>query len=212
MDIVNSLAGLNNSQINDALDQMHPAMYSALIGGVQEQVGGQILSLFHRRPYISCGFKDQIRYWAVPIGNWLREGNLGEQTAYVSITHGVATGCDAPLGENWIFGGGFVWNESILDWQKNRGTGTVNRYLGALYTDYMIDCFYCGLSVYAGINQNNITRQIQFSTNYFLANGQFNSLDVAGQFSTAYLFGSPNFLLYPYANFDFFYFRGQKFT
>jgi hypothetical protein len=211
--IVNSMNGFNNSQINDALDQMHPAIYSALIGGRQPSVGGQLLSLFHRRPYIPCGCsKQDYRIWAVPMGNWLREGNLGEQTAYEAQTRGVVAGFDKAIGENWVFGVGAAWNESDMLWQKNRGFGHVHEYVGSVYTDYMIDCFYCGISVYAGFEDNNITRHIQFSTNNVNANGHFNSIDTGGQFSAAYLFGAPSLFLYPYANVDYFYFHGDAFT
>lgn len=210
--IVNSMIGFNNSQINDALDQMHPAIYSALIGGRQPSVGGQLLSLFHRRPYISCGCSQDYRVWAVPMGNWLREGNLGEQTAYEAQTRGVVAGFDKALGENWVLGVGGAWNESDLLWQRNRGFGHVHEYAGSLYTDYMIECFYCGISVYVGFEDNNITRHIQFSTNNLNANGHFNSLDTGGQFSAAYLFGAPSFFLYPYANVDYFYFQADSFT
>lgn len=211
LNLVNSMAGLNDSQINNALDKMHPAMYSALIGGLQPSVGGQILSLFHRYPTLSCGCNEDSRFWAVPMGNWLREGNLGEQTAYEAQTRGVVAGYDRAFGENWIFGVGAAWNECSLVWERNHGMGHVHKYLGALYTDYMIDCFYWGFSAYAGFDDNNITRYIQFSTNDLSANGQFNSFDFGSQFASAYLFRAPYFLLYPYANFDFFYFQAPEF-
>jgi hypothetical protein len=216
VDIVNSMDGFTIPQVNDALDQMHPAIYSALIGGLQPSVGGQLLSLFHRRPYLPCGCCPQdVRIWATPMGNWLREGNLGEQTAYVAQTRGVAAGFDGVLGENWSLGIGGAWNEASLLWQKNRGTGTVHKYLAALYTDFFMEClymqaFYCGFSAYGGLDHNKIARHIDFSTNNLHARGHFNSLDFGGQVSAAYLFGSPYCFLYPYANGDFFYFRGKK--
>ena len=213
-DIVNSMDGFTTAQVNDALDQMHPAIYSALIGGLQPSVGGQLLSLFHRRPYLPCGCCPQtVRLWATPMGNWLREGNLGEQTAYVAQTRGVCLGFDGAIGENWSLGIGAAWNEASLLWQRNRGTGTVHKYLAALYSDFFMEClymqaFYCGFSAYGGVDRNRIARHIEFSTNNLHAKGHFSSLDFGGQVSTAYLFGSPYCFLYPYANGDFFFFRG----
>jgi hypothetical protein len=215
VDVVNSMDGFTVAEINNALDQMHPAIYSALVGGLQPSVGGQILSLFHRRPYLTCGCREDRRIWVVPMGNWLKEGNLGEQTAYQAQTRGLVAGYDKALGENWVLGGGAAWNEASLLWQRNRGTGTVHKYLGAIYSDFFMECysnqsFYCGFSFYGGLDDNNIERHIEISTYNLHASGHFYSLDLGGQFSTAYLFGTPNCLLYPYANGDFFYFRGRK--
>lgn len=208
---VNAMTGFTVSQVNNALDQLHPAIYSALVGGLQPSVGGQLLSLFHRRPTIPCNCEKDWRMWTVPMGNWLREGEVSEQVPYEAQTRGIAVGLDAEIRGNWIIGCAGTWLESELVWQKDRGKGKVNRYLGSFYTDFTVDDFFLGLSFYGGIDENNITRSIQYSTILAAPNGRFNSLDLGAQLASAYYIGSPYYFLYPYANVDLFYFRNDPF-
>lgn len=205
------LSSFNSAVLNNALDQLHPVAYSALVE-VQAALGGQILSLYHRWPTLSCGCGSDWRLWAEPMGNWLTVGNIGEQTGFEAITKGIALGFDKMLGTHWSVGAGFIWNRTDLTYQQNRGKGTVNRFLGAAYADYSMDCFTCGLSFYSGVDFNDIHRHIGFPMVDMTAVGQFNSLDLAGQFSAAYLFGFPYIFLYPYANFDTFYFHEDSFS
>ena len=170
-------------------------------------------SLFHRRPLIpySCG-DGNWRAWADLVGNWLREGNLGEQTGFVSGNKGVAVGVDKKLGQHWAFGGGFIWNLTDMMMHLSRGTGTVNRFLAALNADFNSECFYCGFSLYGGLDANNAIRHIVYPSTDLSAKGEFSSIHIGGQFDAAYIFGFPYCLLYPYAELDYFYFRGKGFT
>jgi len=204
------LSSLPSAQLNDALDQLHPAPYSALIE-MQAEIGGQVLSLFHAEPQLHCGCDGGWRAWAEPMGNWLKEGSLGQQTGFYAKTLGIAAGIDKRVGRYWTVGGGLIWNVSDLTWRENRGGGAVHRYLGACFADFKIDCFYCGLSLYGGIDRNDLRRKIQFSHIDRTADGTFNAIDLGGQFSAAYLFGMPYVLLYPYALCDFLYFDAESF-
>ena len=207
-----TLSGLNNAQLNNALDQLHPAPFSDLTE-IQSSMGGQILSLFHRRPIIqyACG-EGKWRAFADPIGNWLREGNLGEQTGFVSGTKGIAVGFDRSIGEHWSTGGGIVYNHTDMTMHLGRGTGMVNRYLAVFNTDFNMDCFYCGISLYGGLDENSIQRHIHFTSTDLWARSHFSSIDMGGQFDTAYIFRLPCFLIYPYGNFDYFHFKANSFS
>ncbi|HSX37215.1 MAG TPA: autotransporter outer membrane beta-barrel domain-containing protein [Chlamydiales bacterium] len=207
--IVTTLSGFNSQELNHALDQFHPAIYSALVE-VQAAVGGQLLSLFSRGPMIGRGNGKDWRFWVDPIGNWLREGNLGQQVGFEAITKGTALGMDGAIGENWTVGFGFSWNHSALTFHQGKGRGKVDRYLGAVYADFLMECFYLGLSVYGGIDRNDIDRLIQFPSFDSTVHGKFNSLEWAGQFATAYLIGFPYCYFYPYASVDFLYLQGIK--
>ncbi|MBI5272731.1 MAG: autotransporter domain-containing protein [Chlamydiia bacterium] len=209
--LLDTLTGASNDAINKALDQMHPAPYSA-IAEMQAEVGGQLVSLFHRRPYLSCGCERERRVWVAPFGNWLREGSLGEQFGLEALTKGIAVGCDMDVGSYAILGIGGTWNQSDLTWHSGHGSGTVDRYLGALYADLMASNFYCGLSILAGVDDNNLTRHIQFASNELSAKGSFLALDLEAQIASAYFFGIPSCLFYPYLNIDFFHLGASGFT
>jgi outer membrane autotransporter protein len=202
--LIDSLSGYPISVINNVLNQLHPAPYSAF-DDMEAQIGGQVLSLFHRKPYLACGCERAQRVWATPFGNWLKEGNLGEQVGFEAITWGIAAGYDCGIGENWVIGGGGAFDRTDLVLHLGRGSGSADRYLGSLYCDFMAHNFYIGLSGYGGWDDNEMTRHIHFPTLILPAKGKFDGLEAAVELATAYLWGAPACLLYPYATCDFFY-------
>lgn len=207
VNIINSFAGQSNAVINDALDQMHPAIFSAL-AELQAELGGQILSLFHRKPTLICGCcPQQWRVWAEPFGNWLDEKNQGQQVGFYATTGGVAIGMDTEVLEDWVIGLGAAWNDTGLDWDKKRGNAHINGLLGSFYTDYKSDRFYVGLSCFGGQDWYETHRHISFTTIDRHANAHFGGFDLGGQLTAAYFFGSPVCLLYPYGTVDYLYLK-----
>jgi autotransporter-associated beta strand protein len=209
VDIINSWVGLSFGAINSYLDQMHPAPYSALLD-IQAQAGGQLLSLFHRTPSLFCCSSHKTRLWAEPMGNWLKQGNLGEQVGFYAYTKGIAFGLDFELGDSVVFGIGGAFNETDIQWRRSIGTGMRQQSLGGMYLDWNYSDFYFGWNVLAGIDDHEIRRHIAFPTLDARAHGDFSSLDLMSQFSFAYFFGTPVCLLYPYANFDVFYLQSSE--
>lgn len=209
-DLIDSLAGQSFATINTELDQMHPAPYSAF-EDLQAQVGGQLVSLFHKKPYLQCGCMRSQRLWAEPFGNWLRQGNLGEQLGFEAITRGVAGGFDREIGSHWVLGIGGSYEETDLTLLLGRGSGSSHGYYGAVYSDFGADNFYLGLSFLAGKNQYHLSRHIQFPSTAFEATGRYHSFDMIGQLAMAYLLGSSSGFFYPYVNFDFLYMKSDAF-
>jgi len=212
--ILDSLAGQSFATINDALDQMHPAQFGAF-AELQMALGGQLISLFHRRPYLpgscdSCG--NPYRIWIEPFGNGLEETRRGFQIGFTSNSGGIAFGIDAQFRDNWTFGIGGAWNDTHIHWHHDRGRATINGYYGAAYTDLQKENVYLGLSLFAGCDFYDATRHIEFVTTNLDAKSDFSALDVVGQFSWAYFFGSPLAHVYPYANVDLMYLRTEGFS
>lgn len=208
--IVNSFVGQSFATINSALDQMHPAPYSAFTE-LQVEIDAQILSIFHRMPTLSCGCNEPYRFWLEPFGNSLTVKSHGEEVGFQANSGGVALGWDVQM-ENLVFGIGGAWNQNHLDWHRSQGHGTSNGYYGGLYMDCIKRQLYFGASILAGVDFYDTNRHIDFLTTNEHAKADFNALNVMGQIALAYLFGSPSAYFYPYANIDYLYLNTRRFT
>ena len=199
---INSFAGQSFAVINNALDQMQPAIFSAF-GELQTELGSQIVSLFHRRPGPTCCQKTW-RVWAEPFGTWLNEKNVGMQHGFDSQSRGVAAGFDWELLQNLILGFGGAANHSDLLWHNNRGSADVNSYYGAAYADYTYKFFYVGGSLLAGVDHYDTQRRLAFTTIDETAAGKHDAFDLVGQLSCGLFFGPSACCFWPYINIDYF--------
>ncbi len=206
---INSLVGFPDSAINNALDQMHPAAFSAF-AEIQAALGGQLLTLFHRRPVPHCACADRGRFWIEPYGNWLKEKNLGYELGFHAYSKGAALGFDGELTDGWVVGLGAAWNDTHMHWAKGRGFSTITGYYGSIYTDYTNDNFYIGLSCVAGWDRCYSSRHIRFSTIDEHARSTRHNLELMGQLTTALFFGPSFCFAFPYLNIDYFYLKEKQ--
>ncbi len=204
LNVFNTLINQNFATVNAALNQMHPAPYSAYTE-MQTELSGGLLSLFHRLPYLPCCDCNPNRIWVEPFGNILHMKHHGLEIGFQANSGGVALGYDCQISDGLILGLGGAWNNSRLHWQNNQGHGEVNGFYGGLYFDSQFESFYLGGSFLAGMDLYNTSRHIQFITTNRKANASYSALDVMAQLQTAYLFGSPQAFFYPYANLDYLY-------
>jgi fibronectin-binding autotransporter adhesin len=207
---INALVGESDDVINDALNQLHPAMYSAL-GEMQTEVGSQIATLFHRRPGPVC-CDNTYRAWVMPFGNWLEEGSKGIQLGFSSNTMGIATGFDWEVFDNFVLGFGGVWDHSNLDWNHHRGFAHANTYYGAAYLDYTYKCFYLGATFLGGVDQYNTARHIEFTTIDQTAKANHDAVDLVGQVCTGLFFGPSACCFWPYFNVEYLYLGQNSFS
>ncbi|MDP1609038.1 MAG: autotransporter domain-containing protein [Chlamydiales bacterium] len=203
---INSLIGLSNSQIDRALDQMHPAPFSAF-AEIQAALGGQLLSMFHRRPAPGCACFNGSRLWLEPYGNWLKEKNVGYQVGFNAISKGVAGGIDTETEDGLIFGLGAGWNDTEMQWRRGQGHSTIRGWFGGAYIDYTSDNFYLGLSGLGAYDSCESSRHIQFSTVNERASAKRHNVEMMGQFASAVFFGPDSCFAFPYFNLDYFYLR-----
>lgn len=159
---------------------------------LQAEVGGQILSLFHRLPALDCGQHAPYRAWASPYGNWLHMKNKNSHIGFNGNAEGLAGGFDFSS-YNWVFGFGGVYNRTHIHGNDGSGSTSSNGLYGGAFADALFDAFYLGASVVAGVDSYN--------------NDISKSLDLMGQIALAYLFGSPYAYFYPYANVDYLYLK-----
>ncbi len=208
--VIDALTGQSDAAVNQALNQMHPANMSAF-AEAQGQLGGQLLSLFHRFPSLVCGCDRPNRLWVEPFGNWLKVEDRGIQLGFWTNTGGIAFGYDRRFFDCWTLGVGGAWNSSNLKWFKGRGHAHMSGLYGSLYSDLSLGRFYFGSSLYAGKDWYNTTRHIHFTTIDRRARSTSSGIDAAGQVTGAYFFGMPSCLLYPYATLDCLYLHNDSF-
>lgn len=209
--VIDALAGQSIAEVNKALDQMHPAALSAF-AEIQAELGGQLLSLFHRAPTLICACNRPNRIWAQPFGDWLKVKDRGIEIGFWTKTRGVAFGYDRQFFDCWTVGVGGAWNSSTVKWFIDRGYAYVSGLYGSLYTDLLLGDFYFGSSIYAGKDWYSTVRHIRFTTVDRQARSMSSGVDVAGQVTGAYFFGTPACLLYPYATLDCLYLQNGSFS
>lgn len=208
--VIASLSGQTVKATTDALDQMHPAALSAF-AELQTELGGQLLSLFHRKRVLACSCEGSNRFWVEPYGNWLKEKKQGMQIGFRAKTRGVAIGYDHQFFDCWTLGIGGAYQASDLKWTLGRGYAYEKGAYGSVYTDLSIANFYVGASAYAGRNWYETIRQLHFTTVDRQAKSHFHALDAGAQLTSAYFFGTPVCLLYPYATVDYLYLKNESF-
>jgi autotransporter-associated beta strand protein len=208
--VINSLRGASDDTVNDALDQMHPAIFGAF-AELQTEVSSQLIALFHRRPDWLCGCNQKRNFWIEPFGNWLTLQSEHKQVGFRATTGGVAVGLDGEIADGWILGFGGAWNGTNVHWRAQRGHADMDVFYGALYTDYMAENYSVGAALLIGRDNYETTRDIRFTTIDRQSKAHYHGLDVTGQLTAAYYFGSPACQLFPYLVCDYLYLRNNSF-
>lgn len=210
LSIVALLVGQSTEAINQALDQMHPAPYSALIIQ-QAQVGAKLLSLCHKGPSIPCFCSDKNRFWLEPFGASLSVQSAGFQTGFQGNSGGVCFGYDREISPEWTLGIASAWNRSNFRWHQSRGNGHIIGLFAGPYSDWRFGNLALSANLLLGKDFYQTQRKIAFSNIKRTAKAEFHALDILAGYRSAYLFGSPAAFFYPYANFDYLYFRTESF-
>lgn len=202
LSVINSLTGQSSTVVNPALDQLHPAAMSAF-AELQTELGGQLLNLFHRTPQVTCGCSKEARIWVEPFGNWLEERPQGKQIGFEATTAGIAFGGDYQFYGVWTIGFGGAWNTTDLTWKLDRGHSYINGLYGSFYTDLLLGSFYFGSALYAGGDWYETARRMQFTSVDRTAHSNSGGFDFGAQVASAYYFGIPICLFYPYVTVDY---------
>jgi len=206
---INSLTSLSVDQINEALDQMHPAPLSAF-AEIQTAFGAQLLSFFHRRPGPHCICEKDSRIWFEPYGNWLVEKSLGYELGFHARSQGGAAGIDREIADGWTVGIGGAWNETRMKCSREQGFSTTRGWYAAAYTDYSYNHFYFGAAGIAGFDECQSTRHLHFSDTDEQAKAKCHNTEILGQICLALSSGPSNCFTFPYVNIDYFYLRQGK--
>jgi outer membrane autotransporter protein len=194
-----------------ALEQMHPAQYSAF-GEVNMQVGSVIIDTMHHHLKEHCLEVASFGIWTEPFGYWFHENSEDDQVGFHSKTGGVALGVDFPMGKSATFGIGGGLDHTRLNWDNNRGHADINNYFAGLYTDFEGDSAYFGASVVGGKDYFDVHRNINFSTIDRTATSNYHGYDLVGQVRGGFNFDMRSLSFSPYATWDYMMLWQKGFT
>ncbi len=208
--VLDSMQGLSDAQINDALDQMHPAAQGAF-SELQVALGGQLLSSLHRILRFPCSCDQSSRFWVQGFGNWLDLKKQGMQIGFDATTSGILVGYDHQFLDFWTVGIAGAYSHTNLKWSLDRGYSYVKGGYGCIYSDFSLGRFFLGGSGYVGKDWYATNRHIRFSTVDRQAQSSSHGFDAGAQMMMAYFLGTPSFVLYPYASLDYLYLENSSF-
>lgn len=184
--ILSNLLGLARDQdIQDALNQMQPALYKGLTISqennavkVQDTLGYRFQqeldevycyqiksSKTERQGTVSCEKeKRDIHLWVDGFGDILKQNSTtfagSPQLGYQTKSGGVSLGLDGRFAEYFYAGALGAYTDSSTHWNNSAGKGTIQTGYGGLYLSAISDMFYGNLSV---IGAGAIIRDIVIS-------------------------------------------------
>ena len=168
---VEVLGLLETIPLNQALNQLHPALFGGLewINLSHTSFAASLLSEHLRTLSCSrchCSSKNpdssKNNLWAQPYGIWDRQDKIGQLRGFKSDSAGIVVGYDRCWNAfNFGIAGGYSYTH--IGWKNGAGKGKTNRVYGALYSSYTHPFFNADLSVMGGGNFYRLERRISYS-------------------------------------------------
>ncbi len=163
--------------VNAALLQLQPAMFKGFV--ITQQNNNirmtQLISqyMYNLCPQTLCqepttNLKEKrctdqrFNVWIDEVGDWIRQGNLGENVGFRAGSGGMMTGVDYKFAKNTFAGmvGGYSYSK--VTWKENAGSGHINSaYLG-LYESFFNRWLFINASLLGTYNWYNGKRNIDF--------------------------------------------------
>ncbi len=164
---------LETEPLNDALNQLQPALFGGLEWANLTQTSYVALLLANHLRTLSCSPKrctptkenDQTRannFWAAPYALWIDQNNIGQLEGFRTTTTGVVVGYDR-CWNRWQFGLAGGYSHTHLGWNENDGGAKDDYGYGAFYGNYTHPFFIIDLSVLGGGAFYKLTRNVNFS-------------------------------------------------
>ncbi len=172
--VVATLANEGLAGIQFAVEQMHPAPYSAFTEQIAH-LGSYLASMFHLKKE-SC-MPGGLNIWLEPMGYIFRQKLSQDQVGFKSSTAGVAGGVDVPVTRRWIFGSAAAYTKSNLEWDNQRGQATVKAWHVGMYSDWERRSGQIGCALLVGRGRINSRRHMQFTTVNSNAMGNYYGID-----------------------------------
>jgi len=202
------LDALTGDPLNDALDQLHPAIFGAF-ELVNLNTSTMVSSIFtHRSARGCCPFN----VWLEPFGYYMNQDKIGEQVGFEAWDAGAVAGFDFLIDE-FVLGVGLGYSYENIHWNKNRGHGNVDSaYFGA-YFDWAREGFYIETAAVCGMNWYDATRRIHYSSVSEQAKHMSKGYDFTGHLGFGYdYYEVCDFHFTPFADADYVYLSQDGFT
>lgn len=166
---------LDESQLSNALNTMHPALYGAN-GLVQESHTTFIDTNLTAHPTEDClicdktsdGFRTHA-IWVKGFSQFLDVEPTDEMFKNDSHASGGMLGYDYSFEDKGAIGAAAGYSYTSLDWKSGYAKGRVNSYFFGVYGDYYIDTWTVNGSLRAGYDAIDQARHVLFAANNFSA-------------------------------------------
>ena len=201
--INNALLGLTFNDMQDAFDQMSPALFS---GPTEVQLLDAIIvrTTYTKHLQKNCLKKDEccqqpISIWIDGFAQWQ---NQKKSFGYKDTTFGATIGVDYCM-HDWSLGAAFSSTYDDFHWNNFGGTANINSYYGGLYGRWNHDALYINIAVIGAFNQYKTMRHINFTEINRRANSQHNGNEWLTHVGLGYWMDQSRFQWAPYVNLDY---------
>jgi autotransporter-associated beta strand protein len=169
-----SILLLSEEMLNNALTQMHPALYKG-IAIVQENNAVQVQSALTQRLQGAFDQTDECtpgnkqsktHLWAAGVGDFIQQASTtsfnSPQIGYRANSSGFVSGIDYQLAKNFYMGALGAYTHSNVTWQNKQGQGEIDSGYAGLYLAAIGKLFYGHLSVVGAWSGYDAHRNITF--------------------------------------------------
>ena len=163
--IVELLGTLNNKQVNAALTSFSPVRFGAL-EWINARNNSYVADLLSDHVFqLCCGCDCGASVWITGFGNFMDNfKRLDNLRSFDSNAGGVLLGIDSCCNPCFHYGASLGYSHSGLNWGNDGGGGDLNSYFGALYGSWHCGCFSLDGSALGGGTNNDLDRNITFSS------------------------------------------------
>lgn len=169
--VVEVLGLLDCTEMNKALNQLHPGLFGAL-EWINLSSNSVIASIFSEHlSELSCsprgcrsGQPEGRRNdaWVHPFSHWTHQNKLSQLRGFHSTTVGVAAGYDRCF-TNFYLGAGLAYSQTNLKWMSLAGNGQITSINQGLYGSYYNTFMTVDLSTFWGWDSYDLKRKISYS-------------------------------------------------
>lgn len=163
--VIEQLQFLNSTDLHDALDQIHPAVYKQ-IALVQESNMNSIISILRNNCNKSKCLKDmkrRIDLWAAPFGNFYYQRGFDYLKGGASISEAIIMGANFDISKNTLIGILTGYSGDKLKFNQHRGNAHIDSAYVGIFGSYNNNHFYLDGSLLTSYDWISAHRDIEFS-------------------------------------------------
>lgn len=163
-------SGLDNAELNAALDLFHPGLFGAFelasldIHTLMTKILAEQATCCRACPHNKKAAPTSIeqRGWVTSLGSFTDIDRYGQLRSYGTQSGGILAGYDICFPFCGVIGWTVGYQHTSLDWHPNRGSASINGLLSGLYFGYSSKYFTCDLELIGGGNFYDVERDIIF--------------------------------------------------
>jgi autotransporter-associated beta strand protein len=214
--VINTLIPLNEQDLTNALDQMHPALYrGAAI--VQENNAIQVRGALSERLYMTqngqCDVSQEVNsrekkphFWLTGVGDFLHQNDAvsfdSPQVGYRSNNSGFVAGIDYPFFHRFTIGVLGAYTHSNIQWNRNRGNGNIDSGYAGCYLSAVGKLFYANFSIVGDWSEYESQRTIVYPSVNETAKNSHHGKQLLSHIDMGLNFSAKKLIIRPFDSFD----------